>query len=445
MAHDASFCSRLIRACDEEDFGLRASQLVQLDEEAAFEGAVSHLERVPAAAQRLLNRSRCHKLSKEHGVNLAGVKFTGDLAKDYVELKKVKAKLDEKAADYAHKLATEFPNKGASDDSRATREWARSFDERSADAVRKLNSKVYSLDKAIQPINIFFNTHNTPEELEDRWLMHADVAENTLQLCPIRANFLFHDYFKGLGEKFIFMSATLGTKEALCRELGLPSKEVLYIEVDTPFPPERSPIISIPALDLTMSRKQENMKLIGPIIEEILEAHKGQRGIIHSATYAFGTEVYKQVSDEARKRLLFRDMELLDGALSGKAAKYGQRFKNSELLKMHAEGYREASVLVSPSMMEGVDLYDDLSEFQIILKMPWGSLGDPRIAKKRELDQDWYVNKVWVHVMQASGRSTRHENDSSVTYILDHRFMQNYKAWQGNLPAWFKKRVVTTK
>lgn len=381
------------------------------------------------------------KLAADHGVSLGSIRFNGELAHDYEELKKLKSKLDIKAEEYAERLATEFPQKGGGDGF-AAKSWARGFDAKQAEKVKKLNSKIYALDKSIQPLNIFFETHDTVDQLNERWIMHADVQENTLQLSPINADFLFREYFGHLADKFVFMSATPGTKAALCKELGLPDAETLYIEVDTPFPPERSPIIAMPMLDLTWSNKAKTMPKMGPLLDQLLDEHAEQRGIIHSANYEFATEIYKRVSLHNRARLLHKDMEVLDGSISGKAAKYGRKFSNTELLKMHEARERPFSVLVSPSMMEGVDLFDNLSEFQIILKMPWGQLKDPRIAKKKDLDSNWYVNKVWVHVMQASGRSTRHEADESVTYILDASFPRSFKAWKSQLPTWFTKRVI---
>ena len=381
-------------------------------------------------------------IAQEHSVNLKGIKFTGDMAKDYELLQVLKGKLEQKAGEYKEKLDTEFPQRGSTDNF-STKSWARGFDAKIAEKVKKLNAKIYSLDKAIQPLNIFFGTHKTVEELQRRWLIHADVDANTIQLSPITADFLFHEYFGRLADKFIFMSATLGTKAALCAELGIPEEQALYIEVDTPFAAEKSPIIATPMLDLTYSNKRANIPKIGPIVDMILEEHKAQRGIIHSATYEFGGEVYKQVSQQHRDRLLYKDMEVLDGSLSGKPSKYGRRFSNTELLQMHSEGEKHKhSVLVSPSMMEGVDLFDDLSEFQIILKMPWASLADPRVKQKKNLNGDWYVNKVWISIMQASGRSTRHESDESVTYILDESFPRSFKAWKHMLPKWFTSRVI---
>jgi Rad3-related DNA helicase len=380
-------------------------------------------------------------LAADHGVNLKGITFTGDLIHDYQQLHELKARLDQKALEYAERLATEFPQRGNQDDF-ASRSWARGFDAKTAEKVKKLNSKIYALDKSIQPLNIFFKTHSSVEELERRWIMHADVQENVLTLSPITADFLFKEFLGDLADKFILMSATLGTKEALCKELGIPLNEALYIEVDTPFPPERSPIIAMPMLDLTWSNKAATMPKLGPLLDHLLDEHKHQRGIIHSANYEFATEVFKRVSPEHRARLLHKDMETLEGALTGKTAKYGRKFSNAELLRMHEAGEKPYSVLISPSMMEGVDLFDDLSEFQIILKMPWGQLKDPRVAKKKALDNDWYQNKVWISIMQASGRSTRHEMDESVTYILDSGFPRAFKAWKHMLPAWFKDRVI---
>lgn len=166
--------------------------------------------------------------------------------------------------------------------------------------------------------------------------------------------------------------------------------------------------------------------------------------VVHNcATYKLGEEIYRRLDPAYRERLLYRDMDILDGAMGGKNA-YQRKYRNDELLQLHSNNTKPNSVLLSPSMMEGVDLFDDLSAFQIILKMPWPSLGDPRIKKKTELNGDWYTNKVFVAIMQAAGRSTRHEKDSSVTYILDASFPYFFNKWKAKLPSWFVERVHFT-
>ena len=53
-------------------------------------------------------------------------------------------------------------------------------------------------------------------------------------------------------------------------------------------------------------------------------------------------------------------------------------------MKMYEEHLvsKDPTILVSPSLMEGIDLVDDLSRFQIIVKVPYASLGDKHVKKK---------------------------------------------------------------
>jgi Rad3-related DNA helicase len=92
-------------------------------------------------------------------------------------------------------------------------------------------------------------------------------------------------------------------------------------------------------------------------------------------------------------------------------------------------------------MHTGVSLDDDLSRFQIIVKLPFLSLGDRRVKRKSEIDPDWYLNKMWLTVIQAAGRSTRNEKDESVTYILDKSTPYFLNKWRSNLPKDFLSRL----
>ena len=46
-----------------------------------------------------------------------------------------------------------------------------------------------------------------------------------------------------------------------------------------------------------------------------------------------------------------------------------------EVITKHIDS-TEPTVLISPSLHLGLDLKDDLSRFQIIVKVPYGNLGD---------------------------------------------------------------------
>lgn len=380
------------------------------------------------------------KLADDFGVDTAHFQFTGRPEEDYLMVVEIMQVLQDMAEELAAKLENEFPQGNLLGIN--AKEWAKGFGGKVAEKVKKLNAKIYQLDKAIQPLKIFFNTHSTPEELTRRWIVSKYNDKNVLKLAPIYGDFLFKEYFKGLADKFIFLSATLGTKKEFTKELGIADKECFFIETDSPFKPELSPVIVMPSIKLSKEAYATNVVKIGGIVDDILKLHPNQRGLIHSVTYDLQTQIFNRVTKANQKRLLCRDMDILSGVVTPRG-QYPKKYKNGELLEIHeTTGKSFGSVLLSPSMMEGVDLHDDLSEFQIIIKLPWANLGDIRVKVKSQLDGDWYANKMWLNILQASGRSTRHETDTSVTYILDQNFRYFYDQWKGRLPDWFKTRLV---
>lgn len=374
---------------------------------------------------------------KNFGINTEKFVFSDDSAQNYLMVVELFKLLQAKAAELGAEMAREFPPSLGN-----SRDWARGISAKVAERVKKLGAKVNAVDKAIQPLKIFFNTHSTPEELTRRWIISKEEHKNILKLSPIYGDFLFDIYLSKLADKFIFLSATPGDKNTFCKELGIKPDECLYVETESPFDPAKSPVIVTPLITLSKDRLEENVKLIGGIVDDVMNMHPGQRGIIHSVTYNLQTEIFNRVSKENRKRLICRDMDILNGVPIPKGS-YPKKYRNNELLEIHEnEGGKFGSVLLAPSMMEGVDLHDDLSSFQIIVKLPWGNLGDPRIRAKNKIDGEWYANAMWRSILQASGRSTRHAEDGSVTYILDAKFKYFYDQWKGRLPTWFKDRLV---
>lgn len=308
--------------------------------------------------------------------------------------------------------------------------FARSFDAKKAAELKRKHAIYNQLDKVIQPLVIFTDTYKG-----NNWIIQKVDGKNAITLKPIYADFLFDQFLNKLGEKFIFLSATLGTKKEFCQELGIPEDQCMFIEEDSPFKPEKSPIVILPTIKLSRDHYNESVKKVGEIVNELMNVHKDHKGIIHCVTYDLQKHIWKGVSKANRERLLCRDMEEMNPSYRG----YVNRYKNADLLRMHEKS--GPTVLLSPSMMEGVDLAGDASRFQIIIKLPWANLGDARVKEKARISNDWYSNKMWLNVMQASGRSTRNEEDSSVTYILDDNFDFFYRKWQAKLPGWFTSRI----
>ena len=74
---------------------------------------------------------------------------------------------------------------------------------------------------------------------------------------------------------------------------------------------------------------------------------------------------------------------------------------------------------MGPSLLEGLDLKDDWSRFQVFAKVPYLSLGDRFVKAKLGINPSWYRWKAIINILQGTGRSVRSETDWAVTYILD--------------------------
>lgn len=258
---------------------------------------------------------------------------------------------------------------------------------------------------------------------EGDWLVTRD-DEGRLIFSPLHARVGFRDYIASLSEKVVLMSASLGDPSVLADELGMEPDEYCSISVGTPFDPERSPVYVVPIAKMDRNNIDASMPKMVEAVREIISGHPDEKGIVHTSNYRIAEAVVNGSPGLADR-------------LISKRAK--GRESNEELLMRHVDS-PDPTVLVSPSMHTGVDLRGDLSRFQIMTKLPWPSLGDPRIAKKAE-DRRWYANEMVKKLVQASGRSTRDFDDHSVTYILDAGFMAAWRQWHSIMPGWFKERV----
>ena len=105
----------------------------------------------------------------------------------------------------------------------------------------------------------------------------------------------------------------------------------------------------------------------------------------------------------------------------------------------------DPTVLVSPSMMNGVDLKDDLSRFQVIMKVPYPNIKSKKIKKRQKDNKEWYNWKTVVDLIQAYGRSIRSEEDYAETYILDESLSNIMKFNFKYLPSYFTDAIKSLK
>jgi ATP-dependent DNA helicase DinG len=220
----------------------------------------------------------------------------------------------------------------------------------------------------------------------------------------------------------VLMTATMGSPKDFMRNHGL--KTAKYFKMDSHFAWEKSPIIFYPGKKLSARYLEENIEWAIEKTVELLNSHQDQRGIIHTGSYELGERVWSKLPREIRKRVLtYRGSEEKD-----------------KIIKKHKKN--PGAVLMGPSLLEGLNLADDDSRFQIFLKVPYPHLGDRYVKAKLEDSQKWYNWKTSISVLQGAGRSIRTPEDWAVTYLLDGNFADLLKAAGDQFPPEFKSRLV---
>lgn len=239
---------------------------------------------------------------------------------------------------------------------------------------------------------------------KENWVFDIEEKQSSgkrFVFKPIDVSFYAKQYLLDYADYIIFMSATIISHEGFSLTLGLPFDKIVSIKEDSPFPVKNSPIIFSGCGSMSFKNLQETMPNMIKSIDAILDNHSEEKGIIHTHSIKI-TEIIKQkISKKHKSRILIA---------------FGS--DRDKVLKKHMNS-KKPTVLLSPSMSEGVDLKGDLSKFQILCKVPFPYLGD-KVTKKKMNKWSWWYNTQTVRtIIQSVGRSIRSEDDTAVTYILD--------------------------
>ena len=266
------------------------------------------------------------------------------------------------------------------------------------------------------------NLHKSLTTIDSMWdkcEYVIDVDANKVSFTPLKADSLARHIFD-YADKVVLMSATIIDHVHYARSLGI--KDYTYVEEESGFDPNKSPIYVSTALKLNHKNLKTELPKVCEQIRQIVEHHKNEKGIIHTHTQEITNFLQERFCDS--DRYLYRDIVT----------------NNEAILKEHS-ARKDPTVLVSPSLTYGIDLKDDLARFQIIIKLPFLPLGSKRIKKMFELDKVWYENKMLNAIVQACGRATRSKDDHSVTYILDGNFINVLRNAKNKLPKYFIDRI----
>lgn len=249
--------------------------------------------------------------------------------------------------------------------------------------------------------------------------MVYDKSEKEIKFMCVEEKEMIKKHLHNQSGFKVFMSATIGDPKTYMRIMGVENAKI--IQLDSEFDYKKSPIVFINRYKLNYNSRDKNLPKVLNILDKILQQkHPNEKGIIHTGSYYF-SQFIKNNSKLSNR--------LLDYASSSEKEEVLEEFQDST-----------NKILMGPSLLEGLDLKDNISRFQIFFKVPYPSLNNPLTKAKMNKIEGWYDWKTLCNVSQGIGRSVRSKDDWAVTYILDACFNQLiYK--EDMLPSSFKERL----
>ena len=295
----------------------------------------------------------------------------------------------------------------------------------------KLTKNLTNISSANEVYNSFINDINASDENINNWTLDIEKDDNkqfplSYSVQPVWANkYLYDTIFKHY-DHIIFMSGTILDKDIFAYINGLNTDLCAYHSVSSPYDVKNRPIYYTKGIGkMTFENKAETWEKQKSLLDKIIKKNKDNKGIIHTTNYEISNWIQEYYKDN--DRFIFHKSDDRDEAL----------YKHMTSDK--------PTILVSPSMMSGVDLKDDLSRFQVIMKIPYPNISSNNIKKRQKQYPEWYNYKTCSDIIQMYGRSIRNENDWSHTFILDDSFSTILKYNYKYLPDWFTEAIKILK
>ena len=224
--------------------------------------------------------------------------------------------------------------------------------------------------------------------------------------------------------KIILSTATVPFRKNIkswLYRLGLGDKSFELFSAPMTFPIENRPIIVLNGGRMTKEHEEKGFEKNLKIIKEIIKKHASERGVIHTQSYNRAKRLFSFLGP---KETFLHDKNKINGDVIQAWIKSKKR------------------ILLSPAIKEGVDLKNDLCRFQILLKVPYPSFGDPRVKYllNEKKAWNWYFNEASRDITQIYGRAIRSEEDHATFYIIDASFKDLLE--RSTFPSWFEEAII---
>lgn len=264
------------------------------------------------------------------------------------------------------------------------------------------------------------------------WIVYSDINPKTMKgtknliIKPLTATLFAEELMFRKAANIVMMSATILDFKTFMRNLGIDASQANTMAVPSEFPLENRPIFYKPVGNMGYNTKQEALPRVADAILQLMKKYAGKKGIIHAQSYDNLKYFKEYLTKNGQGHRLITHTSLP-----------GSR---EQAVADHCSS-PDDTVILSPSMTEGLDLKGDLSRFQIIPKVPYAAL-DPYTKARMERDPDWYQWQTALTLIQATGRSVRSKDDKAHTWILDEGFTKFIGRNESKLPKWWADSIV---
>jgi len=281
---------------------------------------------------------------------------------------------------------------------------------------KKLINQIDYLDRYICSLNrciLYFNKNN--------WVMTINDNNNEYILRPLSSKYYSEQQLFKYGNKRLLMSATILDKDIFCDNVGLNKEDTAFLSLPSPFKKENRQIYIQSSGSMSRKNIDKTLPIIAKNVKLLIDSnYKNKSGIIFTHTYKIANYIANYLNDS---RILLHDST-----------------NRLEIYKLHLNS-KKPTILISPSLTEGIDLIDDLSRFQLILKIPFPYLGDKYITTKKDYYKGWYEWSTIKTIIQTCGRSVRHNKDYCDTIIMDSDFLFFYNRNKKMFPKWYRDSI----
>lgn len=273
-----------------------------------------------------------------------------------------------------------------------------------------------------------YKKQNILNLLEYEYEHVLDIQEKEVIISPIFMRGMFHEV--NHSQYNLFMSATID-KDYIATTLNVDS--VGFVDGGCIFDPENKKIIDCQMEGFNYKKMQnpEFMNNIGDVVVDIVHDYSDCKGIINVTSFP----QLKFVKEYLNNYLIQRGLDVTIYAQN-------QEEGLTQVLEKFKED-KSPSVLISPSIFEGIDLPDDECRYIIFLKAPYLSLSDKRISYILTKHPVIYEKMAVYRMVQGIGRAVRNENDYCDTYFLDGNlnrlFFSKYNLWKREFKRYVRK------